>query len=247
MLFTEWMLDPPIIAHRGASCLAPENTLAAFSKAYALGLQWFECDVMLSKDHEVVVIHDETVDRTTNGSGYVADYTYEELQRLDAGSWFHPQFIGEKIPLLRDVLRWLCQWPMGVNIEIKALPGQEVLTVKKVCDLIQCVQADIQRSLLLSSFSLNVLYAVRDYFAGRIGWLMDQWVVGWHKIANELHCASLHLDETIATPEIILEIHSTQRLVFCYTVNGVGQAQKLFSWGVDAIYSDCPDGILTLR
>jgi glycerophosphoryl diester phosphodiesterase len=93
-----------VIAHRGFSGVAPENTLVAIRRGIEIGADMAEIDVTLSKDGYVVVIHDETLDRTTNGTGPVSDATLEELQRLDAGSWFAPEFAGEKIPTLGEVL-----------------------------------------------------------------------------------------------------------------------------------------------
>ncbi|GMU92214.1 MAG: glycerophosphoryl diester phosphodiesterase [Candidatus Hydrogenedentota bacterium] len=108
-----------VIAHRGASAYAPENTLASFKKAEEMGADWFELDCMLSRDHEVVVIHDDTVDRTTNGHGYVRDLTLYDLKQLDAGSWKEPEFAGERIPTLAQALDY-AKWKIGVYIEIKS-------------------------------------------------------------------------------------------------------------------------------
>jgi glycerophosphoryl diester phosphodiesterase len=94
-----------IIAHRGASLLAPENTMAAFEKAIDYGIDRIKFDVQLSKDSKLVVIHDHTVDRTTNGSGYVKDFTLRDLKKLDAGSWFSEEFYREKIPTFNEVLK----------------------------------------------------------------------------------------------------------------------------------------------
>jgi glycerophosphoryl diester phosphodiesterase len=119
----ELIIDPPLIAHRGASAYAPENTLAAFIKAQQLGVRWVEFDVMLTRCGEVVVIHDETLERTTDGVGEVSHYPYSYLQTLDAGSWFGAQFKGEKIPTLKEVLVFLAQHSMCVNVEVKAQAG----------------------------------------------------------------------------------------------------------------------------
>src|SRR5690348_1162223 len=95
--------DQGVIGHRGACTYAPENTLASFKKAHELGIQWVEFDVMLSRDKVSVVFHDETLNRTTNGTGYIDECTFDELSKLDAGSSFGPEFKGERIPLLSDV------------------------------------------------------------------------------------------------------------------------------------------------
>jgi len=107
-----------VIAHRGASAYAPENTLAAFALAAEQGADWFELDCTLSKDGEVIVIHDDDVERTTGGTGKVADLTLAELKALDAGSWFDPKFAGEKLPTLGEALD-LAKGRIGVYIEIK--------------------------------------------------------------------------------------------------------------------------------
>lgn len=115
-----------VIAHRGASAYAPENTLAAFKLATEMGADWFELDCTLSKDGEVVVMHDDTVDRTTNGKGYVRDLSLYDLKQLDAGSWFAPEFAGERIPTLGQALD-LAKWKIGVYIEIKDSSDDGVL------------------------------------------------------------------------------------------------------------------------
>lgn len=130
MAFPYWTGKFPImvIAHRGFSGQAPENTLASFQKAVELGSDMIELDVRFSKDGQVVVIHDDTIDRTTNGRGKVADYTLKELKQFDAGSWFAPQFSGERIPTLKEVLE-LVKGKVLVNIEIKdESPGQYKIT-----------------------------------------------------------------------------------------------------------------------
>ena len=108
-----------VIAHRGASAYAPENTLASFALACTLGADWFELDCTLTRDGEVIVIHDDTVDRVTNGKGKVATLTLAELRRLDAGSWKSPQFAGERLPTLDEALALARDHHAGVYIEIK--------------------------------------------------------------------------------------------------------------------------------
>lgn len=108
-----------VIAHRGASAYAPENTLAAFALAKEMNADWFELDCTLSRDGHVVVIHDDTLDRTTNGKGPVRDRTLAELKQLDAGAWKDPKFAGERLPLLAEALDWAREHRIGVYIEIK--------------------------------------------------------------------------------------------------------------------------------
>lgn len=111
---------PKVIAHRGASAYAPENTMTAFEKAIELGAQGLELDVQLSSDGKLVVIHDEKLDRTSNAKGWVKDKTLDELKSLDFGSWFSKAFAGEKIPLLDEVMELISAWDGILNIEIKS-------------------------------------------------------------------------------------------------------------------------------
>src|SRR5687767_2537589 len=113
--------DPPVIAHRGASFYAPENTMAAFRKAAQLGVNWVEFDVVATKDGMPVVFHDDELNRTTNGVGMLSDYSHAYLQTLDAGSWFDARFAGETIPTLAQVLTFLAEMKLNANIELKAL------------------------------------------------------------------------------------------------------------------------------
>ncbi len=240
MSFINLAINPPVFAHRGASAYAPENTIAAFLKAKQLGIHWLEFDVTLSADHQVVVIHDDTLDRTTDGSGYVCDYTYEHLLRLDAGSWYSEDFAGENLPLLDDVLRFMQMHNMAANIEIKSLPGKENIIATKVLELTQHQPLE----LIISSFSPQILYAVRHLDSHtKLGLLMHEWNPEWKRIAHQLECVSIHVNQAILNPEMVNELKNGVGSVFSYTVNDVKRATELFSWGVDAVYSDCPDRI----
>ena len=150
--------SPWIIAHRGYRQKYPENTLAAFQAAMAAGAQMIELDVMLSRDRRPVVVHDDTLERTTNGTGAVKDFTLEELKKLDAGSWFEPRFADQRLPELSEVLA-LAGGRTRVNIEIKAqayesghppdaIENQVVAMVRKM---------NLQDCALISSFEIDFL------------------------------------------------------------------------------------------
>lgn len=245
MLFTKLSINPPVFAHRGASRYAPENTFAAFKKAKELGIQWLEFDVMLSSDNKLVVIHDDTLERTTNFQGYVNSFTYEKLNSFDAGSWFNPQFNQEKIPLLSDVLDWMLHENMSANIEIKALPSKEALTAEIFIELLKHYGSFVKTRLLISSFSLDILYQFKKLnLSYPMGFLMDEWDPHWEKICDELNCSSVNPNQEILTSANVELIKATGRSVFTYTVNEYERAKELFSWGVDAVFSDCPDKII---
>ncbi len=213
-------------------------------QAKKLGLRWLEFDVMLSKDEEVVVIHDETLERTTNGTGFVADSSYAYLKTLDAGSWFAPMFAGQRIPLLAEVIQFMHVNQMTANIEIKAVVGSEAIAAKKVLAVIQAEWQAGMAPPLISSFSLTILREIRKLDQTcHIGLLMHEWLADWEQICDELHCVSVQVNQAILTAARVAEIKASQRLVLSYTVNDSVCAQKLFSWGVAAVYSDCPDRI----
>ncbi len=230
-----------IIAHRGASALAPENTLAAFRKASELGAKWVEFDVMLAGCGEVIVIHDKTLDRTTNGSGLVSDYPYQYLQTLDAGTWFDSQFKGEKIPTLAEVIDTLHEYQLAANIEIKPALGQEIETVQRVLQVIDtCWRPDMSAP-LISSFSPRVLECVRQKSKKHfLSYFMGEWHDDWEKYCDAFGCISVNVKHTILNQARIAEIKKTKRFVLSYTVDEFQLAERLWTFGVDAIFSNCP-------
>lgn len=237
--------DPPVIAHRGASAYAPENTMAAFAKAKALGIQWVELDVILTADHEIVIFHDDDLDRTTNGSGPLHRQTYRYLKTLDAGSWFHPAFAGERIPTLKQFMEFLTAEQLAVNVELKEMPGQEELLVKHVLAVLSPYLSAEKSPILFSSFSLTGLQFLRKYSPTcQMGLLMHEWLPDWHTLCDTLQCVSVHVNHRILTQQRAQQIKSANKLLLCYTVNSPSRAAKLYSWGVDAVFSDCPDKIL---
>jgi glycerophosphoryl diester phosphodiesterase len=236
--------DPPIIAHRGANNLAPENTLAAFAKVKQLGVNWIEFDVMLAACGEAVVIHDDTLERTTNGSGRVCDYPYSVLRTLDAGSWFAPEFSQEKIPTFKEVIELVKREKLYANVEIKSQPGQEEQAVKKIlADIAQFWPQE--RPPLISSFSMLILKYVRQYAPDALlAILIDDWFSAWDELAEEYGCASLDINHQIVDAERVQAIKNTGKFVLCYTVNTPERARTLFSWGVDAVFTDNVDLIM---
>lgn len=232
-------IRPPFIAHRGASLYAPENTLAAFRKAKTMGAQWVEFDVMLSHDHEVMVMHDDTLDRTTNGSGLVYEHSCAALKKLDAGSWFSPEFSGEKIPTLLEVIQLLQELNLSANIEIKPLQGKEELTVEKTMEVLRAHWKKEMSVPLISSFSRVALSAVRKISASsELGFLMHEWHDDWEAVCDQLQCLTVNVNEEILTQDRVKKIKASDRLLLSYIVNNVERAQELFSWGVDAVFSD---------
>ncbi len=236
---------PFVIAHRGASAYAPENTIASFRKAYELGATWLEFDVVLSADNEAIIFHDDELRRTTNGTGQIAKLDFKQLRELDAGSWFNKNFVGEKIPSLIEVIHFLNKYTMGANIELKPAEGQGIQLAKIVLDMIEQEWRDISPPPLLSSFDWQCLAAVRDINKKvALGLLVDQWVEEALDMAEQLQCCSIHVNQKYLSQKIITEIKASGRLVLSYTVNDAERARQLKDWGVDAVFTDHPNIII---
>lgn len=234
--------DNPVIAHRGASAYAPENTLIAFDLALSYGAQWVEFDVMLSKDEEPFVMHDVNLKRTTNGHGNMSEVESSYIQTLDAGTWFSKQYQGEKIPHFRDILKWLIFSNVKANIEIKPCEGFEKKTATVVLSYLQRYWPDANPLPLISSFNQDVLSLCRSLSPEMpLGFLAHSWDGSWQKQAELLNCTTVHMNHRILTRERVKEVKDAGFQVLAYTVNRKRLAKKLFSWGVDAIFSDYPD------
>ncbi len=216
--------------------------MSAFKKALELGCRWIEFDVMLSEDGEPFVFHDESLKRTTNGQGSLANKSAKELLALDAGKWFSKQYRGEKIPTLPEVLKWMQASEVQGNIEIKPTPSKTEETTVAVLTSLNRYWANDKSLPLLSSFEFEALKLCRNLSPeAPLGLLLDKWDKSWHKMADEIQCVSIHLSAKAANKVRIAEIKDKGYKVFVYTVNRRRLAHKLFEWGVDAIFSDYPD------
>jgi len=239
-------INPPVIAHRGASAYAPENTMSAFIKAAQLGIKWVEFDVMQAATDELIIFHDEQLERTSNSFGNVCDQPYAYLNSLDVGSWFNAKFSGERIPILLTVIEFLQSVNMFANIEIKPLPGQEERLVKRILKEMQPYLWKANNQFLFSSFSIQTLQILRKYsHTCQIGLLLHEWQAEWSEISQDLNCVSIHINQEIISEESARNIKNMDKLLLCYTVNEPLRAQELYSWGVDAVFSDAPDIILS--
>ena len=230
---------PRVIAHRGGGSLAPENTLAAIRKGKALGFGGVEFDVMLAAGAIPVLIHDETLERTTSGRGAVAQTPLVELEALDAGSWFSAAFSGEPVPSYADAVRLCLDLGIWANVEIKPAAGAERETGRIVAAMSAELWQGTRALPLLSSFSVAALEAARTaapQFAR--GLLVGPVESGWLQTVGQLGCLSLHCDHSRLTAGQVSEVRSAGHALCCYTVNDPGRARELFSWGVDAIFTD---------
>ena len=232
---------PAILAHRGASAYAPENTLAAFELASRQRADGLELDAKLSADGQVVVIHDQSVDRTTDGHGRVGQMDFEALRRLDAGSWYDSSFRGQKIPALEEVLERV-GGQLLVNVELTNYASPFDDLPRKVADLLK--RGAHENNVLVSSFNpVALLKCFRLLPLVPLGLLVFAGQRGaWARLlftALVPH-GTLHPHYRDATPNLIARVHRKGRRVFAYTVNQISDMQALFRSGVDGIFTDDP-------
>jgi len=232
----------PVIAHRGASAVAPENTLAAIRRAGELGASWVEVDVRRAASGELVLMHDATLDRTTNGRGNVAETPYKTLAGLDAGIWFGPGFAGEPIPTLEAFLRLAEELGLCANVEIKAEASEAEEMGRDVAMALREHWPAHRATALISSTSPKALGAAAkaapDFPRGLV---VDQ-------VPNEaalrdqaLGCVSVHTNNFFLTQAKTALLTRLGYAALVYTVNRVKRAKTLYAWGVAAIFTDYPE------
>nr|WP_255785439.1 glycerophosphodiester phosphodiesterase [Mycetohabitans sp. B7] len=230
---------PRVVAHRGGGTLAPENTLAAIRVGAELGLKMVEFDAKLSADEVVFLLHDDTVNRTSDGRGAAQRKQYTAIARLDAGSWFDGRFRGEWMPTLQQASEYCSALDLAVNVEIKPCPGRETLTGRLVAGEVARWWAGATPPALLSSFSLEALHGARNVAAQLPrGWLVGAMPANWREHARALGCVSLHVDHRQLTAARVAQINEAGLRVLAYTVNMPERARELVEWGVDTICTD---------
>lgn len=216
-----------IIAHRGASAHAPENTLLSYERAWNFGADMFELDVHQSADGQLVCIHDSTIDRTTNGTGEISSMTYREIQKFDAG-------MGQKVPLLEDALKF-ARGRIQVNIELKTA-GVEEDIVNIVSDL------GMTNDIMVSSFLHLILSEVKDLDERiRIAILVQNEIDNLAKYAHEIGVYSINPAKELVSPMLTTNAHKLGIKVFPWTVNVEGTMRQLLELGVDGLITDHPD------
>jgi glycerophosphoryl diester phosphodiesterase len=232
---------PTIFAHRGSSAYAPENTLVAFKLAVAQHADGIELDAKLTADGQVVVMHDDTVDRTTNGTGQVNLLTLAELQRLNAGSKFPPKFSSEKIPSLEEVFETFGR-KIFINVELKNYSSPTDELPEKVAALIK--KYKLEESVLLSSFNLIALIRARKSLSKiplgfmTISGLAD--ITMRTRLVRFGPLLALHPNYEDVSPYLIQAAHQAKCRIHPYTVNQPEMIRKLINAGVDGIFTDDP-------
>ncbi len=240
---------PMIIAHRGASGSAPENTRAAIQMAAEHGATWIEIDVNISKDGIPVLFHDDGISRCSNGEGLVIEHTLTKLQSLDCGSWFSEQFKGEKIITLEECLELAAEYSLGINLEIKPCSGWELPTADAIAKLLTNKRANSDNTLppiVVSSFS----HIAMQHAAKHLDWLARSSLFlvtppDWKSLTTEVGASAIHLHaNSLLTEESVKELKDHGLHVYCYTVNSADDAKALISLGVDGVFTNYPKTLL---
>ena len=233
---------PKWIAHRGAGKLAPENTLAAFQLGAKLGYRMFECDAKLSSDGVVFLLHDEHLERTTNGTGVAGSHEWSHLSQLDAGSWHSIAYAGEPLPTLESLARFCLSHGYFLNIEIKPTPGTAAMTGAIVAKEALRLWQGESIPPLLTSFKTEALVAAKQTapLLPR-GLLLDSLWDGWLEAALELECVAIVCNYKLWNEELVETVHAQKIRCLSYTVNEHDIADSLIALGTDGIITDSVD------
>lgn len=240
---------PYLVAHRGISGKAPENTLAAFRRACETpGIDMIELDVRLSGDDDVIVLHDRTLQRTTTGNGSARLYSVPQLKEFDAGSWFSPAFAAERIPTLDEVLK-VVDKRRWINIELKSdffHPGKPELLERNVLDVVR--QAGYERSVMYSSFNHRMVATMKRLDPNAITGVIFSFVRDYgrlpSKLAGRVGAEVFVCEKREVSPRVMQDARQAGLAVYVYTLNSVENAEKMMEIGVDGILSDSADEIV---
>ncbi len=230
---------PGLIGHRGAAATAPENTLVSLKRAHQEGATWVEFDVKLTADAVPILMHDDRLGRTTNGRGKVAKISSEDLAMLDAGSWFGPEFAGERVPTLRAALELCADLGMGINIELKPCRGRALETARAASNLVDEIWPDKLPQPLFSSFdrpSLEALKAMNP--DAPIGFLCTRVPRNWRDVIARLGCSTINVSNRWIRQKHIEAARAEGVPVLIYTVNDPARAKKLLDAGVTSVFTD---------
>lgn len=228
-----------IFAHRGYSGKYPENTMIAFKKALECGVDGIELDVQLTKDGEVVIIHDETIDRTTTGKGFVVDYTYEELEKFDASFKFKDLGFN-KIPTLREYFQLVKDYDIVTNVELKTGINEYLGIEEKVWELIK--EYNLEEKVIISSFNhFSVMRMKKIAPQLKYGFLSEDWIIDAGKYTHSHGVQCYHPRFNNLVPEVIEELKKYNLEINTWTVNLEEDMRYLYSNNIDVIITNYPE------
>lgn len=239
------MRNMEIIAHRGASAVCPENTLIAFERSLELGATGIETDVQMSSDGRLVLIHDETLSRTAGAEGWVKDHTYDELRTRDAGSWFHADFAGERIPSLEELFKLVQGRGILLNLELKngivSYKGMEEKIIQAIRDW------KMEQQVILSSFNHASLVRCKRLAPEiRTALLYMEKLYRPYDYAAKLEASGLHPYRLAVTYEEVAAALAQGIVTYPFTVNDPAEMQAMIDMGVQGIITDVPDVLASL-
>ncbi len=232
---------PIILAHRGDLTHAPENTLPSFAQAIQKGADGVELDAKLTSDGRIIVIHDSTLNRTTNGSGKVSSTSLEEIRKLDAGAWFAEKFKGTRVPLLEEVFETVGKDKL-INIELTNYSTPRDGLTAKVCELIK--RHNNQGQIIFSSFFASNLKVAAQALPGTprgllaMPGLIGLWARSFGFMFGDYQALHPHISST--SREQMQRAHRLKRRVHVWTANTPEQVHQLKEWGADGIFTDDP-------
>lgn len=237
------IVDAPIIAHRGASAHAPENTLVAIREAARRGARWVEIDVKLTRDDQPVVIHDDKVDRTSDGTGYVKALSLAQIRGLDAGSWFGTQFAGERIPLFEELLETVLDCGLSLQVELKPTAGDDIETAEVACGVLRDIWPKGRGGLFLSSFSpLSLAQAAVEMPDIPRAFAVVAPPRDARALLARVDCQILHCVRDLAENDEVLRRLDESGVEFAIaTINQAESAHRLIAAGAQSVLSDHPD------
>ena len=236
---------PRVVGHRGALDLAPENTIAGIRRAAALGVTGVEFDVKLTADGQCIVFHDDRLERTTDGSGTIANTPFETIAALDAGAWFAPEFVGERVPRLEEVIAELVALDLYPDIEIKPCPGREIETARAALTTIKSHWPSGRDGPLLTSFALPCLEVARDLApAWPRGLICLKPPADWPIKVSSVDATVLVCHENGLLQNDVEAFREQGIAVVTYPINDGAYAARLMEWGVSSLISNSPDRLL---
>ena len=232
-----------IFAHRGFSGKYPENTMLAFEKAVEIGVDGIELDVHLTKDNEIVIIHDEDIKRTTDGGGLVKDMTLEELRKFDASATFRGQYGFCGIPTLREYFELVKDTPIITNIELKTGVYEYHTIEQRVIDMVR--EFGLSDKIIFSSFNHFTVKRCEE-IAPEIkrGFLTGDWLVDFGKYTAERNVQCCHPWHVTLSQETVDEMHKEGREINTWTVNEYEDIERLAAMGVDSLIGNFPDRMI---
>lgn len=240
------ILKTKVMGHRGAALLAPENTLASIRAAADAGATWVEIDVYLIAEGGLVIFHDDTLDRCTNGSGVTRDARPMDIAELDAGSWFSDKFVGEKVPTLLDALECIQSLNLGLNLEIK----HDGADVENIVPAVMAILRDHWQDndkLMISSFNLAALALCHEIDDQRyLAPLYEDIPDDWQAQLAAIEAYSLNCDYSRLTEAQARAVKTAGYKLLCYTANDPKKVATHWEWGMDAVITDDPTQFASL-